>query len=65
MQKLAKATGGKIVSSLKELTAEELGYATRDSYQTAMNKRGIKLPNKDIPNNIIHLKHIAAMLSTK
>ncbi|MEI6058306.1 MAG: thermosome subunit alpha [archaeon] len=29
MQKLAKATGGKIVSSLKELTAEELGYATQ------------------------------------
>jgi len=27
MQKLAKATGGKIISNLKELTATELGYA--------------------------------------
>lgn len=33
----------------RDKRADELGYSTRDSYQTAMNKRGIKLPSRDIP----------------
>ena len=49
MEKLAKATGGKIVSNLNELTSEELGYAetveeVKEDEETFTYVRGCKNP---------------------
>jgi len=49
LRKLAKATGGKIVSNLKELTSQELGFASlveeiRDNDEAMTYVRGCKNP---------------------